>query len=64
MRSLLVLLLFIPSFCLGLTFKNGEQVGSYKGIGWPTIEKHGLDSPMIDIGNQHYVATHDVKGLI
>ena len=28
------------------------------------IEKHGLDSPMIDIGNQHYVATHDVKGLI
>ena len=44
MRSLLVLLLFIPSFCLGLTFKNGEQVGSYKGIGWPTIEKHGLDA--------------------
>ena len=28
------------------------------------IEKHGSDSPMIDIGNQHYVATHDVKGLI
>ena len=28
------------------------------------IEKHGLDSPMIDIGNEHYVATHDVKGLI
>ena len=28
------------------------------------IEEHGLDSPMIDIGNQHYVATHDVKGLI
>ena len=28
------------------------------------IEKHGLASPMIDIGNQHYVATHDVKGLI
>jgi len=28
------------------------------------IKKHGLDSPMIDIGNQHYVATHDVKGLI
>ena len=28
------------------------------------IEIHGLDSPMIDIGNQHYVATHDVKGLI
>ena len=28
------------------------------------IAKHGSDSPMIDIGNQHYVATHDVKGLI
>ena len=28
------------------------------------IEIHGSDSPMIDIGNQHYVATHDVKGLI
>ena len=28
------------------------------------IEKHGTDSPMIDIGNKHYVATHDVKGLI
>ena len=28
------------------------------------IEKHGLDSPMIDIGYEHYVATHDVKGLI
>ena len=28
------------------------------------IEKHGSDSPMIDIGNHHYVATHDVKGLI
>ena len=28
------------------------------------IEKHGSDSPMIHIGNQHYIATHDVKGLI
>ena len=28
------------------------------------IEKHGLDKPMIDIGNEHYIATHDVKGLI
>ena len=28
------------------------------------IEKHGSDSSMIDIGNKHYVATHDVKGLI
>ena len=28
------------------------------------IKKNGTDSPMIDIGNQHYVATHDVKGLI
>ena len=28
------------------------------------IEKHGSDSHMIDIGNEHYVATHDVKGLI
>ena len=28
------------------------------------IEKHGSDSSMIDIGNEHYVSTHDVKGLI
>jgi len=28
------------------------------------IEKHGSDKPMIDIGNEHYIATHDVKGLI
>ena len=28
------------------------------------IEKHGLDKPMIDIGNEHYIAPHDVKGLI
>ena len=28
------------------------------------IAKHGSDSSMIDIGSQHYVATHDVKGLI
>ena len=28
------------------------------------IEKHGSDSSMINIGNEHYVATHDVKGLI
>ena len=28
------------------------------------IEKHGSDQPMIDIGNKHYIATHDVKGLI
>tara|TARA_B100000900_G_scaffold196870_1_gene166601 strand:- start:281 stop:1234 length:954 start_codon:yes stop_codon:yes gene_type:complete len=28
------------------------------------IKKHGSDSPMIDIGNGHYIATHDVKGLI
>ena len=28
------------------------------------IDKHGSDSPMIDIGNEHYIATHDVKGLI
>ena len=28
------------------------------------IEKHGSGSPMIDIGNEHYIATHDVKGLI
>ena len=39
------------------------------GFGYNTnkvsvIDKHGSDSPMIDIGNQHYVATHDVKGLI
>ena len=28
------------------------------------IDKHGSDSPMIDIGNEHYIATHDVKGII
>tara|TARA_B100000900_G_scaffold68165_1_gene53452 strand:+ start:3922 stop:4875 length:954 start_codon:yes stop_codon:yes gene_type:complete len=28
------------------------------------IDKHGSDQPMIDIGNKHYIATHDVKGLI
>ena len=28
------------------------------------IENHGSDKPMIDIGNEHYIATHDVKGLI
>lgn len=28
------------------------------------IEKHGSNKPMIDIGNEHYIATHDVKGLI
>ena len=28
------------------------------------IEKHGSEKPMIDIGNEHYIATHDVKGLI
>ena len=28
------------------------------------IVKHGSDQPMIDIGDKHYIATHDVKGLI
>jgi len=28
------------------------------------ISKHGTDNPMVDIGNEHYIATHDVKGLI
>lgn len=28
------------------------------------IEKHGSEKPMIDIGNEHYIATHEVKGLI
>ncbi len=28
------------------------------------IAKHGNDNPMVDIGNEHYIATHDVKGLI
>lgn len=28
------------------------------------IQKHGSEKPMIDIGNEHYIATHDVKGLI
>ena len=28
------------------------------------IANHGNDNPMVDIGNEHYIATHDVKGLI
>jgi len=28
------------------------------------IEKYGSDESMIDIGNEHYIATHDVKGII
>jgi peptide/nickel transport system ATP-binding protein len=28
------------------------------------IAKYGTDNPMVDIGNEHYIATHDVKGLI
>tara|TARA_A100000164_G_scaffold348644_1_gene350981 strand:+ start:1306 stop:2259 length:954 start_codon:yes stop_codon:yes gene_type:complete len=28
------------------------------------IAKHGSENPMVDIGNEHYIATHDVKGLI
>jgi peptide/nickel transport system ATP-binding protein len=28
------------------------------------IQKHGSEKPMIDIGNEHYIATHDIKGLI
>ena len=28
------------------------------------IAKHGTENPMVDIGNEHYIATHDVKGLI
>ena len=28
------------------------------------IDKYGSDQPMIDVGNKHYIATHDVKGLI
>ena len=28
------------------------------------IQKHGSEKPMIDIGNEHYIATHDVKGLL
>ncbi len=44
MKTILALLLLIPSLSWGLTFKNGKQEGSYQGIGWPTIEKHGLDA--------------------
>ena len=57
MKTLLSLLLLIPSMSWGLTFKDGEQVdgsssssindssqGSYQGIGWPISKKHGLDA--------------------
>ena len=45
MKTLLALLLLIPSLSFGaVTFKNGERVDSYKGIGWPNIEKHDLDA--------------------
>ena len=45
MKIFLTLLLLIPSLSWGaVTFKNGERVDSYKGIGWPNIEKHDLDA--------------------
>jgi len=28
------------------------------------IKKHGTENQLVDIGNEHYIATHDVKGLI
>jgi peptide/nickel transport system ATP-binding protein len=28
------------------------------------IAKHGTDESMVDVGNQHFIATHDVKGII
>ena len=28
------------------------------------ITKHGTENQLVDIGNEHYIATHDVKGLI
>ena len=28
------------------------------------ISEHGTENPLVDIGNEHYIATHDVKGLI
>ena len=28
------------------------------------IANHGTDKPMVNLGNDHYIATHDVKGLI
>ena len=45
MKFIITLLLFIPSLSWGaVSFKKGERVDSYKGIGWPTIEKHDLDA--------------------
>jgi len=45
MKIFLTLLLLISSLSWGaVTFKNGERVDSYKGIGWPNIEKHDLDA--------------------
>ena len=28
------------------------------------ISKHGTENPLVDVGNEHYIATHDVKGII
>jgi peptide/nickel transport system ATP-binding protein len=28
------------------------------------IAKYGTENPLVDVGNEHYIATHDVKGLI
>ena len=28
------------------------------------ILKYGTENPLVDVGNEHYIATHDVKGLI
>lgn len=45
MFKVFLILLIIPSISFSsVTFKNGERVGSYKGYGWPTIEKHELDA--------------------
>ena len=41
---LVLLLVFIPFFAFGLTFKNGESGKSYKTINWGSTEEHGSDS--------------------
>ena len=41
---LLLLLVFIPFFAFGLTFKNGESSKSYKTINWGNTVLHPRDA--------------------
>lgn len=42
-KALFIFLIIIPKLLLGLTFKDGIQIGYYT-IGYPSSEPHGLDA--------------------